>query len=132
MKFIKPIIALIIVAGLAFWMFSTLLREKLVRAEVERRLASREMDWSNLSQKTKDSSEKINMLQIVLSVFGLLTSFYIFAYTDDVIELASKIDISFSSVRAADGEKNSSVQKKKEEKNANQQRSGNCTNPGKS
>lgn len=53
-------------------------------------------------KKVKKNSVKLSMSFILLSFFGLALSFYIFAYTDDFIDLLSRVEVSFSSAVAAD------------------------------
>ncbi|MCJ8276055.1 MAG: hypothetical protein HRT44_02680 [Bdellovibrionales bacterium] len=64
----------------------------------------------------KNKGSKIPVYQVLASAIGLLMSFYIFAYTDDVIDFISRIDVSTSTAKAADEEKKSTNQKKKEAK----------------
>lgn len=61
---------------------------------------------------------KVPALSIILSLLGLLVSFYIFAYTDEVVDFISNFNVSFSSAIAADEEKKSTDQNEKEEKTA--------------
>jgi flagellar motility protein MotE (MotC chaperone) len=72
----------------------------------------------NNAVKKKVEKEPIGLGLITLSFMGLCLSFYIFAYTDDFINLLGRLNISFSSVSAADGEKDASKSEKKMEKTA--------------
>lgn len=62
--------------------------------------------------------DKLPMIMIVACGLGLTLSLYVFAYADEVLELASRIQVDFSSARANEKEKAADQKEKKEEKDA--------------
>lgn len=65
---------------------------------------------------SKPAKKSINMSFITLSFVGLSLSFYIFAYTDDFLDLVNRVDIGLTQGLASQGEQSAAAKPEKEEK----------------
>lgn len=64
------------------------------------------------SKRSQNKKNQVSPMLLMLSAFGLFSSIYILTYTQDFLDLASRISIGFSQSIAADGEKSANDEAK--------------------
>ncbi len=86
---------------------------------VESKKPPRQRPIPRFQSKVKSRQARLSLSWVVGSLAGLVVSFYAFAYTDDFIEIFSRIQVGFSSSLAAESENSSAEEGKNDPEKSN-------------